>query len=327
MESIFAISLAQNASDLHLSSGQRPAIRVNGQLIHLELSVLQPDILEQQLYQLLSEPQLQQLKIDRQIDFAYHHEQYGRFRGNIFYQKNGISASFRLIKQTIPTLNKLGAPTIFTELIEKQQGLILITGATGSGKSTTLAALIQHINQSKAKHIITLEDPIEFIYPAGKALIQQREVNLHIYGFESALKSLLRQDPDIILLGELRNQQTIQAALTAAETGHLVLATLHTNSAIQSINRIVDVFPGEMKYFVKAQLADCLCAVINQTLVMNTQNTGRFAAYEVLINTPAVSHLIKEGKNSQILSLLQTGQQYGMQTMEQGIRKGLQQNQ
>ena len=327
MESIFAISLAQNASDLHLSSGQRPTIRVNGQLNYLEHAVLQPDILEQQLYQLLSELQLQQLKIDRQIDFAYHHEQYGRFRGNIFYQQNGISAAFRLIKQTIPTLNKLGAPTIFTELIEKQQGLILITGATGSGKSTTLAALIQHINQSKAKHIITLEDPIEFIYPAGKALIQQREVNLHIYEFESALKSLLRQDPDIILLGELRNQQTIQAALTAAETGHLVLATLHTNSAIQSINRIVDVFPGEMKHFVKAQLADCLCAVINQTLVMNTQNTGRFAAYEVLINTPAVSHLIKEGKNSQIFSLLQTGQQYGMQTMEQGIRQGLQQNQ
>lgn len=315
MDSILALSVAQNASDLHLSSGCSPMIRVNGQLKYLNQSQLSAEDLALKLNQLLSVSQQHKLQQDKQLDFAYEDIELGRFRGNIFYQQQGISAAFRIISANIPTLSEINVPAIFYDLVNKNNGLILVTGATGSGKSTTLAAMIEYINQHQAKHIITLEDPIEFIYSNKKSLIQQREIARHIVDFNQALHSLLRQDPDVILLGELRDMDTIQAALTAAETGHLVLATLHTQSAIQSLERLVDVFPGETKAFIRAQLSNSLQAIINQTLVAKPEG-GRKACYEVLINTPAVSHLIREGKNNQIMTLMQTGQQYGMQVME-----------
>lgn len=309
LNSLLTLSVTQNASDLHLSSGEAPYVRINGQLQFLNADKLIPNTLEIALFGLLNESQKKILQQHRQIDFAYDLAKIGRFRVNIFYQHHGISAVFRVINHRIPTLSDIGAPAIFNELVKNESGIILVTGATGSGKSTTLAALIQYINTTIAKHIITLEDPIEYIYKNDKSLIQQRE----IADFGQAIDSLLRQDPDIILLGELRNKLSIQAALTAAETGHLVFATLHTNSAVQSINRIIDVFEDNCRDFIRSQLSNCLKAIISQKLIRH--NNERKALFEILINTPAISNLINEGKIKQILSLMQTGQQYGMQVM------------
>jgi twitching motility protein PilT len=310
LNSILALSVTQNASDLHLSSGEAIRIRINGQLQILSKEKLLPLNLEIELLKLLNEVQKKQLQQNRQIDFAYQAAGIGRFRVNIFYQQRGISATFRIIKNYIPDLSEIGAPEVFKKLIKYETGIILVTGSTGSGKSTTLASLIEHINLTQSKHIITLEDPIEFIYQSQNSLVQQRE---QTYFDHAIIDSILRQDPDIILLGELRNKHAIQAALTVAETGHLVFATLHTNSAIQSINRMIDVFESNSHDFIRTQLANSLRAVISQKLVPTEQ--GRKALFEILINTPAISNLISEGKIKQIFSLMQTGQQYGMQIM------------
>ncbi|MWN05564.1 type IV pilus twitching motility protein PilT [Gilliamella sp. Pas-s95] len=309
LNSLLSLSVTQKASDLHLSSGEVARIRINGQLKCLSNEKLSPLDLEAELLTLLTESQKIQLQQEKQIDLSYQSAEIGRFRINIFYQQRGISAVFRIIKSHIPELVEIGAPEVFKKLITHESGIILVTGATGSGKSTTLASLIEHINSTQFKHILTLEDPIEFVYHNQHSLIQQRELT----NFDHALDSLLRQDPDIILLGELRNKKSIQTALTAAETGHLVFATLHTCSAIQSINRIVDVFDESSRSFIRTQLSNNLRAIISQKLVP-TEN-GRKALFEILINTPAVSNLINEGKIKQIFSLMQTGQQYGMQVM------------
>jgi twitching motility protein PilT len=309
LNSMLAFSVTQKASDLHLSSGEKPCIRVNGELKLISGDTLSPQKLEIDLFNLLNDAQKTTLQKYQQIDFTYHLEGLGRFRASVFYQQRGISVAFRIIEQQIPSLHDIDAPKVLVDLVKAESGIILVTGSTGSGKSTTLAALIQHINQTQAKHIITLEDPIEFIYQNDKSLIQQREIKY----FGDAIDNLLRQDPDIILLGELRNKHTIQAALTIAETGHLVLATLHTNSAIQTINRIIDVFDDSARELIRAQLSSSLKAIICQKLIPH--NGGRKAIFEVLINTQAVSNLISEGKTKQILSLMQTGQQYGMQIM------------
>lgn len=304
---MLSLSVTQKASDLHLSSGEVARIRINGQLQCVSNEKLSPLDLESELLALLNESQKLQLQQDKQIDLAYQSPEIGRFRVNIFYQQRGISAVFRMIKKQIPDLDEIGAPEVFKKLITHESGIILVTGATGSGKSTTLASLIEYINSTQSKHIITLEDPIEFIYHNQYSLIQQRELT----NFDYALDSLLRQDPDIILLGELRNKKSIQTALTVAETGHLVFATLHTCSAIQSINRIIDVFDENSRNFIRTQLSNNLRAIISQKLIL-TKN-GRKALFEVLINTPAVSNLINEGKIKQIISLMQTGRQHGMQ--------------
>ena len=309
LNSMLAFSVTQKASDLHLSSGEVPCIRINGKLKFISSDKLSPVKLKIELLHLLDDDQKVTLQQHQQIDFAYYLENVGRFRVNIFYQQRGISAVFRIINQQIPTLCEIEAPEILKKLVNVESGIILVTGATGSGKSTTLAALIQYINQIAAKHIITLEDPIEFIYQNEKSLIQQREIS----HFSEAIDSLLRQDPDIIMFGELRNKTTIQAALIAAETGHLVFATLHTNSAIETINRIIDVFEYGSRELIRTQLSSSLQAIICQKLI--PYNDTRKAIFEVLINTPAVSNLISEGKIKQILSLMQTGQQYGMQLM------------
>ncbi|MBK5144420.1 PilT/PilU family type 4a pilus ATPase [Budviciaceae bacterium BWR-B9] len=308
-------SVKQNASDLHLSAGHLPVLRVNGDLHYFGESLLRSEWLSEQLLALLTGEQRVQFQQQRQLDFALTIEDI-RLRVNLFQQCDGISAALRFIRNHIPPPESLGIPDSLIAMSNCQDGLVIVAGATGSGKSTTLAALTGMINQQSARHIITLEDPIEFIHHSQRCLIQQREVGRHVDSFSQGLRAALRQDPDIILLGELRDVETIHMALTAAETGHLVFATLHTRSAVQSIERIIDVFPAEEKRFVSSQLANSLQAVVCQQLLPCTKG-GRIAAYEVLVNTPAVSNMIREGKHHQLLTLLQTGAINGMQTMEQ----------
>ncbi|WP_392565425.1 PilT/PilU family type 4a pilus ATPase [Utexia brackfieldae] len=314
MESLIADSVAQKASDLHLCSGCQPVIRVAGRLQTLSTIRLHHQSLNDDLCALLSTVQQQRFSADKQLDLAYQHAAYGRMRINLFFQQRGISAAIRFIRETIPTLAEINAPQIVYHLAEKKHGLILVTGATGSGKSTSLAAFIQHINLTQARHIVTLEDPIEFIYQNQQCLIQQREIGHHTVGFLAALTALLRQDPDIILIGELRDRETIQVALTLAETGHLVLASLHTHSAIAAISRLIEGVESDRRALVSTQLSQSLVAVLCQRLVPHPAG-GRYAQHEVLINTAAVSHLIREGQWSQLRSLMQTGKQQGMQLM------------
>lgn len=323
---LITTSVKQNASDLHLSSGNLPIRRIYGDLYTFDDKPLSPQQLEEQLLQTLTVKQKELFAADHQLDYSLTVAGNIRLRVNLFRQRQGISAVFRFIPSMIPLLPSLLPPDIFHHFIGMANGLILVTGATGSGKSTTLASLIQEINLNQKRHVITLEDPIEFIHQSSMSLIQQREVGPDVNSFEHGLYAALREDPDIILLGELRGPETISLALTAAETGHLVLASLHTRSAIQSIERIIDVFPAEDKPFVRNQLANSLKAVISQTLLPRI-DSGRVAAFEVLTNTPAVGNMIREGKLHQLYSVLQTGQSSGMQTMEQAVsqreREGL----
>lgn len=315
MESILALSLTQNASDVHLSSGENIIIRRYGELLKLDHDRITNQQLEQKLLAILNSQQRQILKQDKQLDFAYEINGLARFRGHIFYQNRGISVSFRLINYHIPSFNEIQAPDVFKHLVSKPQGLILISGATGSGKSTTLASMINYINLNQKKHIITLEDPIEFLYESDLSLIQQRQIGIHCHSYNEGLVAVLREDPDVIVIGELRDQQTISAALQAAETGHIVFATLHTHSAIATVSRIIDTFPDEAKPFIRSQLAHTLQAIISQRLVPDAQ-LGRKAQYEILLNLPAISNLIQEGKIKQIISIMQTGRNYGMQNFD-----------
>ncbi|MCG8707389.1 type IV pilus twitching motility protein PilT [Brenneria sp. 4F2] len=322
-----SLSVKHNASDLHLCSGHPPVLRVDGQLrTENTLPRLSAERLEQWCAAWLDPPQLRQLQHAGQLDCALMLADGQRLRVNLFRQRLGLSAALRLIPSTHPSLTTLRAPPILSELLDKPDGLILLTGATGSGKSTTLAAMISALNQRSYRHVITLEDPIEFIHDSRQCLIQQREIGPHTISFAEALRAALREDPDVILLGELRDAETIRLALTAAETGHLVLSTLHTRSAAQAVDRLVDVFPGDEKNFVRSQLAACLQAVIAQKLLPMPQG-GRVALFEVLTANSAVSNLIREGKSHQLPSLIQSGGLAGMQTFEQSrqqrIRQGL----
>lgn len=315
MESILTLSLTQNASDVHLASNEKIIIRQNGQLSRLNVPPLTHQQLEHKLFSILDAAQLLNLQQNKQLDFALQINENCRFRGNIFYQNRGISASFRHIRANIATFEQINAPEIFKQLIQRQQGLILISGATGSGKSTTLTAMINQINQQQAKHIITLEDPIEFLYQNQLSLIQQRQVGLHCASYREGLLAMLRQDPDIIVIGELRDRETVSAALQAAETGHIVFATLHTHSAVATLNRVIDLFPDTSKQYICSQLAHTMQAVISQKLVSD-EKLGRKAKFEILVNIPAVSNLIREGKIKQIISIMQTGKEYGMQNFD-----------
>lgn len=315
---LVSLSVKQNASDLHLSAGHLPMLRVNGNLRACEEGKLDAIKLQEQILSRLSAEQLAVFQSQGQLDCALSWSDGVRLRANIFQQRSGISAAFRFIQTKIPDSSALKIPDAIVAISHRSDGLVIIAGATGSGKSTTMAALIAGINQREHRHIITLEDPIEFIHHSNSSLIQQREIGNHAASFSQGLRAALRQDPDIILLGELRDAETIRLALTAAETGHLVFATLHTRSAIQSMERIIDVFSAEEKQFVSSQLANTLQAVVCQRLVPDLKGS-RVAAYEVLINTPAVSNMIRENKRHQLQSLLQTGSALGMQTMEQSI--------
>ncbi|EKN4695796.1 type IV pilus twitching motility protein PilT [Yersinia ruckeri] len=316
-----AASVKHNASDLHLCTGHYPVLRIAGDLhIFKHLTQVTPMWMENLAQQLLNEVHSLELQRNGQVDFSFSSSCGSRLRGHFFRQQCGLSAAFRLIASQCPTLVDLEVPEVVHQLLPCESGLILVTGATGSGKSTTLAGMIGSINQTGGRHIITLEDPVEFIHHSEGCLIQQRELGGHIASFGAGLKAALRQDPDIILLGELRDRETIALALTAAETGHLVLGTLHTRTAAQAVDRLVDVFPAEEKTSVRSQLANSLMAVIAQKLVRR-RGGGQVAVFETMIQTAAVSHLIREGKTHQLPGIMQTGGAMGMQTFEQGLQQ------
>jgi twitching motility protein PilT len=313
------------ASDLFVSSGVSPMFRLHGDLVPLRDELWSHDEMHQALMGVMTVAQQSQFQISHECDFCLEIADGARFRVNVFEQARGISAVFRMIPHQIPSLQMLHAPAILSELISRAQGLVLITGPTGSGKSTTLAALLNVLNHTQAKHIITVEDPIEFVHTSHKSLIQQREVGTHTLSFANALRAALREDPDVILVGEMRDLETIRLALTAAETGHLVLATLHTSSAAKTMSRIVDVFPAEEKEMVRSLLSESLHAVISQVLCKRKDGNGQVAAYELMMGTPAVRHLIREAKVAQLYSTIQTGRAVGMQTMDQSLATLVQQ--
>ncbi len=310
--------LERGASDLHLSVGSPPIIRVHGALERLNLPVLRPPDTRELVYGILNQSQRQRLETDLEIDFSYAVPGRARFRVNAYYQRASLGAAFRLVPTEIKGLQELNLPKSLNEWVNKPRGLVLVTGPTGSGKSTTLASLINEINETRACHIMTVEDPIEFLHRHKKAMINQREVGADTHSFQNALRSVLRQDPDVILVGEMRDLETIQIAMTAAETGHLVFGTLHTSDAPQTVDRVIDVFPPHQQDQVRVMLANSLQGVCCQQLLPTT-TSGRTVVTEVLMPTPAVRNLIREGKTHQIYSVMQTGSAHGMQTMDYSL--------
>ena len=310
----------QKASDLHLSADLPPMIRVDGDIKRLNLPPLDRQQLRDMIYSIMTDTQVKNFEEHWEADFSTEVKGIARFRVNVFNQNRGLAVVFRTIPSRVLSLEDLKAPEKFVDIIDVPRGLVLVTGPTGSGKSTTLAAMLNHINENKHEHILTIEDPIEFVHESKKCLVNQREVHRDTQSFSNALRAALREDPDIILVGELRDLETIRLALTAAETGHLVFGTLHTSSAAKTIDRIIDVFPGEEKQLVRSMLSESLRAVIAQTLLKKIAG-GRIAAHEILVATSAVKNLIREDKIAQIYSSIQTGAQYGMQTLDQCLQK------
>ncbi len=314
------------ASDLHVTAGLPPMIRVSGSLQPLDHTPLTPETIRELLYDVLSDEQRRRLENDWELDFGYSLPGTARFRVNVYFQKGSPGAAFRAIPQEVASLGSLGLPEAVEALTEKPRGLVLVTGPTGSGKSTTLAAMIDRINETRSEHIMSVEDPIEFLHEHKRCIVNQREVNQDTKSFAEALKHALRQDPDVILVGEMRDLETISLAVTAAETGHLVFGTLHTQDAPQTVDRIIDVFPAHQQAQIRAQLANAMQGIITQTLIPRRDGEGRAAACEVLIPTPGIRNLVREGKNHQIYSAMQTGGKFGMQTMDAAlvelVRKG-----
>ena len=310
--------IENKASDLHLSGANPPIVRINGSLQRIKTDVLTGDVIRAMLFSVMTEDQRAIYEKDLEMDFAISFGENARFRVNAFTNRSGSAAVFRVIPTKIPSLEQLDLPPVMKRLAELHKGLVLVTGPTGSGKSTTLAAMINHINENHAKHILTVEDPVEFFHPSKRSLVNHREVFNDTRSFARALKSALREDPDVILVGEMRDHETIALALTAAETGHLVFGTLHSNTAAKTIDRIIDVFPSAEKEMVRAMLSSSLQGVIAQTLMPNTSG-GRVAAHEIMVGTPAVRNLIRENQLAQIYSMIQTGARYGMQTMQDAI--------
>lgn len=311
-------TVKEGASDLHLTVGIPPTIRVNGELVHLDYSKITPITTEEFSREILKEDYEEYLKRG-EIDTSYSIAGLGRFRVNIFKQRGSDAISIRVVALKIPNLDELGFPPVLKELTEKQRGLVLVTGPTGSGKSTTLAAMINEINANRAAHIITLEDPVEYLHKHNKSIINQREIGKDSKSYQNALKAVLREDPDVILVGEMRDIETISIAITAAETGHLVFSTLHTIGASKTIDRIIDVFPPHQQQQIKIQLAAVLQGIVSQQLVPKINDNGRIAALEIMIATPAIQNLVREGKTHQIESAVQTGGKYGMKTMDMAL--------
>lgn len=313
---LLAFSVKNNASDLHLSAGLPPMIRVHGDVRRINLPPLEHKDVHGMVYDIMNDGQRKVYEDKLEIDFSFAIPGLARFRVNAFNQDRGAGAVLRTIPSKILSLEQLNAPKIFADLALKPRGLVLVTGPTGSGKSTTLAGMVNHLNENEYAHILTIEDPIEFVHDSKKCLINQREVGPHTHSFSAALRSALREDPDAILVGELRDLETIRLALSAAETGHLVFGTLHTSSAAKTIDRIIDVFPGDEKEMVRAMLSESLQAVISQTLLKTKDGSGRVAAHEIMIGTPAIRNLIREAKIAQMYSAIQTGANVGMQTLD-----------
>jgi twitching motility protein PilT len=316
---LLAFSVKNKASDLHLSAGLPPMLRVHGDVRRLNVDALEHKEVHRMIYDIMNDGQRKVYEERLEIDFSFSIPGLSRFRVNAYNQERGASAVFRTIPSKILTLEELNTPKIFADFALKPRGLVLVTGPTGSGKSTTLAAMVNHLNETEHGHILTIEDPIEFVHDSKKCLINQREVGPHTHSFSNALRSALREDPDCILVGELRDLETIRLALSAAETGHLVFGTLHTSSAAKTIDRIVDVFPAEEKEMVRAMLSESLQAVISQTLLKTKDGSGRVAAHEIMVGTPAIRNLIREAKIAQMYSAIQTGSNVGMQTLDQNL--------
>jgi len=323
---LLEFSVKNQASDLHLSSGEPPMVRVHGEIRRMNLDPMSDKEVSALVFDIMNDAQRKNYQENFEIDFSFEVPGVARFRVNAFYQDRGPAAVFRTIPSKVLTLQDLKTPKIFAEIAMKHKGLVLVTGPTGSGKSTTLSAMVNHRNETDAGHIITIEDPIEFVHTPKKSLINQRELHTHTHSFANALKSALREDPDVVLVGELRDLETIRLALTAAETGHLVLATLHTSSAIKTIDRIIDVFPAAEKDMVRTMLSESIQAVIAQTLVKTKDGKGRVAVHEILITTPAVKNLIRENKLAQIYSVMQTSQNVGMQTLDASLLDAVKRN-
>jgi len=328
MHDMLTIMTERGASDLHLTTGTYPQIRLHGKLIPLtEFEVLTPPDTQRLAYSVLNEAQKQKFEEANELDFSFGIQGLSRFRCNVYRQRGAVAAAIRVIPFKIRAFEELGLPPIVEQMADRPKGLVLVTGPTGSGKSTTLAAMIDKINGERSDHIITIEDPIEFVHPHKKCLVNQREVFADTHSFTSALKSILRQDPDVVLVGEMRDLETIQAALTIAETGHLTLGTLHTNSCAQTMNRIIDVFPPHQQPQVRAQLSMVLEGVLSQQLIPRADGRGRAMALEIMVTTPAIRNLIREEKIHQIYSAMQAGQKFGMRTMNQSlvelVQKGL----
>jgi twitching motility protein PilT len=323
---LLTFSAKQGASDLHLSAGLPPMIRVDGDMRRINLPNMEHKEVYDLIYDIMNDKQRKDYEEFLECDFSFEIPGLARFRVNAFNQQRGAAAVFRTIPSKVLTLEELGCPAIFREFCEYPRGIVLCTGPTGSGKSTTLAAMVDHINNGEMGHILTVEDPIEFVHESKKCLINQREVHRDTLGFNEALRSALREDPDTILVGEMRDLETIRLALTAAETGHLVFGTLHTSSAAKTVDRIIDVFPAAEKDMIRAMLSESLRAVISQTL-MKKRGGGRIAAHEIMVGTPAIRNLIRENKVAQMYSAIQTGQKSGMQTLDQCLQEMLRKGQ
>ncbi len=323
---LLAFSVKNKASDLHLSAGLPPMIRVHGDVRRINLPPLEHKDVHAMIYDIMNDSQRKTFDENLECDFSFDLPGLARFRVNAFMQDRGAAAVMRTIPSRVLSLEELQCPRAFADFSLKPRGLVLVTGPTGSGKSTTLAAMVDHVNNNLYGHVLTIEDPIEFVHESRKCVINQREVGPHTLSFANALRSALREDPDVVLVGELRDLETIRLALTAAETGHLVFGTLHTSSAAKTIDRVVDVFPAAEKEMVRAMLSESLVAVISQALLKIKDGSGRVAAHEIMVGTPAIRNLIRENKVAQMYSMIQTGSQYGMQTLDQTLMELVRRN-
>ncbi|WP_322521102.1 type IV pilus twitching motility protein PilT [Guyparkeria halophila] len=320
IDSLLMFTVKNGASDLHLSAGEQPRVRIDGDIRKVNVPVMEHKDVHTMVYDIMNDRQRKEYEDNLEVDFSFELRGHARFRVNAFNQNRGASAVFRTIPSKVLTLEQLDTPKVFQDLCDYPNGIVLVTGPTGSGKSTTLAAMVDYINDHRNDHILTVEDPIEFVHDSKKCLVNQREVHRDTHSFNAALRSALREDPDVVLVGELRDLETIRLALTAAETGHLVFGTLHTNSAAKTIDRIIDVFPSAEKDMVRAMLSESLRAVISQTLLKKISG-GRVAAHEIMLGTPAIRNLIRENKVAQMYSAIQTGQAQGMQTLDQNLKQ------
>ncbi|MGP0566253.1 type IV pilus twitching motility protein PilT [Nitrospina sp. 32_T5] len=324
IDAFFKLMNEQGASDLHLVAGSQPVLRIHGDMERVKYKVLENDELKAILYEIAPEDKIKVFEETGDIDFAYEVPGLARYRANYFQQKWGVGAVFREIPSEILTAEQLGLPPVLTKLAMLHKGMVLVTGPTGSGKSTTLAAMMDYVNKNKKAHIITVEDPVEFVHKSASCVVNHREVGVHTKSFKAALKGALREDPDIILVGEMRDLETIELALEAASTGHLVFGTLHTQSAAKTVDRVIDVFPANQQAQIRTTLSESLKGVIAQNLFKRVDKKGRLAVLEVLVVTPATSNLIREGKTFQIPSVIQTGKKYGMQSLDDAILEALQ---